>query len=118
MLLDFLSLERITGECLGQTILKFYEEKGINILDCRGQCYDGAPNMQSLKKRAASYILMESPKAYITHCSSHRLHLSLASTCKIPIIKNVVEIYKSVFIYFNTSPKRENLLIHMVEQKH
>ena len=33
-LLDFLSLERITGEWVGQTILKFYEEKGINILDC------------------------------------------------------------------------------------
>ena len=26
--LDFLSLQRITGECIGQTILKFYEEKG------------------------------------------------------------------------------------------
>ena len=36
--LDFLSLERITGECIGQTILKFYKEKGINILDCWGQC--------------------------------------------------------------------------------
>ena len=118
MLLDFLSSERITGECIGQTILKFYEEKGINILDCRGQCYDGAPNMQSLKKGAASYILKESPKAYTTHCCSHSLNLSLASTCKIPIITNIVEIYKSVLIYFNTSPKRENLLIHMVEQKH
>ena len=37
--LDFLSLERITGERTGQTILKFFEEKGITILDCRGQCY-------------------------------------------------------------------------------
>ena len=113
--LDFLSLERITGECIGQTILKFYEEKGINILDYRGQCYDGAPNMQSLKKGAASYILKESPKAYTTHCCLHSLNLSLASTCKITIITNVVEIYKSVLIYFNTSPKRENLLIHIFE---
>ena len=73
--------------------------------------------MQSLKKGAASYILKEFPKAYTTHCCSHSLNLSLASTCKIPIITNIVEIYKSVLIYFNTSPKRENLLIHMVEQK-
>ena len=43
--LHFLSLERITGECIGQTILKFYEENSISILDCRGQSYDGAPNM-------------------------------------------------------------------------
>ena len=33
LLLDFLSLERITGECIGQTRLKFYEENDINILD-------------------------------------------------------------------------------------
>ena len=79
--------------------------------------YDGAPNMQSLKKGAASYILKKFPKAYTTHCCSHSLNLSLASTCKIPIITNIVEIYKSVLIYFNTSPKRENLLIHIVEQK-
>ena len=117
MFLDFLSLERIIGECVGQTISKYYEEKGINIHDCRGKCCDGAPNMQSLKKGAASYILKESPKVYATHCCSHSLNLSLTSTCKIPITTNVVEIYKSVLIYFNTSPKRENLLIHIVEQK-
>ena len=32
--LDLLSLERITGKCIGQTMLKFYEGKDINILDC------------------------------------------------------------------------------------
>ena len=100
-----------------QTILKFYEGKGINILDCRGQCYDGARSMQSLKKVAACYILNEFPKAYSTHCCSHRLKLSLASSCKISIITKVVEIYKSVFTYFNTSRKRGNVLIHIVEQK-
>ena len=48
VLLDFLSLEKITGECIGQTILKFDEEKGINILNCCWeQCCDGALNMQS-----------------------------------------------------------------------
>ena len=73
--------------------------------------------MQSLKKGGARYILKESPKAYTTHYCSHSLNLSLASSCKIPLITNVVEIYKSVLIYFNTSPKRENLLIHIVERK-
>ena len=56
VVLDFLSLEWITGECIGQSIVKFYEEKGVHILDCRGQCCDGAPNIQSLKRGAASYI--------------------------------------------------------------
>ena len=42
---------------------------------------------------------------YTTNCCSHSLNLPLASTCKIPIITSVVEIYKSGLIYFNTSPK-------------
>ena len=37
-------------------MLKFYDEKGIKIFDCRGQYYDGAPNMQSLKKGALQVI--------------------------------------------------------------
>ena len=98
--------------------MKFYKEKSINILDCRGQCHGDAPHMQSLKKAAGSYISKESPKAYTTHCCLHSLNLSLVSTFKIPIITKIVEIYKSVLIYFNTSPKRGNLLIHIVERKH
>ena len=96
--LDFLSLERITSECIDQTILTFYEENGISILDCRGQCYDGTPNMRSLKKGAANYILKESPKSYTTHCCLHSLNFSLASTCKVPIITNIAKIYKSMLI--------------------
>ena len=46
MFLDFLSLEIITGECIGQTKLK---KKDINILGGRRQCCSGAHNMQSLK---------------------------------------------------------------------
>ena len=41
--------------------------------------------------------------------------MSLQLTCKTPIIANVVEVYKSVLVFFNTSPKRKNLLIHIVE---
>ena len=113
--LDFLYLERITGDYIGNTLLKFYKESGIDIRACRGQCYDGAANMQSLKKGVASYILKESPKAVVTHCSSHNLNLSLASTSKIPIIDNILETYKCILIYFNTSPKRERLLEQVVE---
>ena len=56
VLSDFLSLERIAGECIGQAILKFYEDRVINIIDCREQCSNGAPNMQSLKKQLQATI--------------------------------------------------------------
>ena len=33
---------------------------------CRGQCYDGAPNIQSEKKGVTSFILEEPENAVVT----------------------------------------------------
>ena len=60
--------------------------------------------MQSQKKGVASYISKESPSAIVTHCCSHNLNLSLATSCKIPIIDNITKTYKA---------KREGLLEHI-----
>ena len=109
----FVELERITGEFIAKALLKFYKDAGINVRECKGQCYDGASNMQSQKKGAASYISKESPSVIVTHCCNHNLNLSLATSCKIPIIDNITETYKAVTIFFNTSPKREGLLEHI-----
>ena len=48
--IEFVVLGRITGEHIGNRLLKFYAENGVDIRECRGQCYDGAANMQSQKK--------------------------------------------------------------------
>ena len=74
----FMELERITGEAIGNAIIKFCNDIGVEITECRGQCDDGAANMQSQKKGSASYVLKESPKAIVTHCCSHNLNVSLA----------------------------------------
>ena len=87
----FVDLERITGNYTGQKIVKLYIGLGIDIRECRGQCYDGASNMQSEKVGVAAAILSLSPLAFVHHCCLHNLNLSLASTCKM-------------------SPKREVLL--------
>ena len=76
--LQFLDLERITGSHIGTVLLSFYKSSAIDIKQCRGQCYAGAPNMQSEKSGTASWILRESNKAITTHCCSHNLNLSLA----------------------------------------
>ena len=96
MFLDFVELERITGKHIGNRLLNFYGEAELNIKECGGQCYDGAADMQSQKKGAASFILKESPNAVATHCCSHNLNLSLASSCKIPIFVNI----KKIQIFF------------------
>ena len=43
--LQFLDLERITGSHIGAALLSFYKSSGIDIKQCRDQCYDGAPNI-------------------------------------------------------------------------
>ena len=60
--------------------------------------------------------MREPNKAITTHCCSHNLNLSLASTCKLPVVDNVLEKYKILQIYFNSSPKREKLLEYVVSQ--
>ena len=45
-----------------------------------------------------------------------QLNLSLASTCELPVVDNVLEKYKSLKIYFNSSRKRERLLEYVVSQ--
>ena len=115
VLLEFVELERITGEAIGNAVLKFYNDIGVKITECRNQCYDGAAIMQSQKKGAMSYVLKESPKSIVTHCCSHNLNLSLTSSCKNPEIDNVLKTYKAITIFFNSSPKREGLLEHIVK---
>ena len=112
--LEFIGLDRITGVEIGSTLTKFYENAGIEIKECRGQCYDGVPNMQSEKKRAAKVILEKSPNAAATHCCSHNLNFCLSASCKLEEIDNVLEQYKSITIFFNSSPKREKLLEFVV----
>ena len=73
MFLDFLSLEIITGKCIGQTKLKFYEEKDINILDGRRQCCGGAHNMQSLKVHRCRF---ESLPICSCSCKNNTLKIS------------------------------------------
>ena len=74
------------------------------------------PTCNQKKSRTASWILKESNKAITTHCYSHNLRLSLASGCKLPVVDNVLEKYKILQIYFNSSPKREKLLEYVLSQ--
>ena len=116
--LQFIKLERITRSHIGAALLPFYKSSGTEIKQRRGQCYDGAPNMQSEKSGTGSWILRESNKVITTRCCSHNLNLSLASTCKLPVVDKVLEKYKSLQIYFNSSPKREKLLEYVVSLNH
>ena len=52
----------------------------------RGQKYDGASNVMGKKSGVATILLVEQPKALVTHCQGHSLSLAvnvLTACCKI-----------------------------------
>ena len=114
--LDFMPLERITGEHLAEKMVKFYNDVNLDLQQIRGQCYDGASNMSSRKKGLSGRILDKNYKAISTHCNSHVLNLSIAGTVKVGPIETVLEKMIAINIFFNYSPKREKLLEHVVNE--
>ena len=66
VLLEFVFLERITDQCIGQTTLKFYEEKVLNILIFQSMTVLWWYSYYAIiKNGGASYILKESSKAQL-----------------------------------------------------
>ena len=51
--MEFVELERITGETIKNAIIKFCNDIAFEFPECRGQCYDDAANMQSYEKRCS-----------------------------------------------------------------
>ena len=96
-------------------MLDFYEGSGINPKYFSGQCYGGAPNLQSEKKGVASFILKESENAVVTHCCMHNLNLSISGSVRIQLIGNAIESYKNSIFFFKLSPKKETLLNYLSE---
>ena len=47
--IEFIHVERITGEVLFEAVRDFYQKNDLHLEDLRGQCYDGASNMSAVK---------------------------------------------------------------------
>ena len=78
--------------------------------NCRGQGYDGAAAMSSLRKGVARKILNLNPKGFYSHCASHRLNLCVARCCDISSVSRAIGHAKSIANFFNFSPIRASFL--------
>ena len=104
----------LTGLALSEKIKQAIDDLGLEMKDCRGQCYDGAGNMAGKCAGAAARIREEYNFAIYTHCTSHRLNLCVAASCKLQLIKNMMENVRVISDFFNNPPKRQQLLEEMV----
>jgi len=107
---DFSYLERTTGESIANAIKKSLATNGVNITRARGQSYDGASCMSSDKVGVQAQIKNLSPLAIYIHCHSHVLNFSIANACKVPAIRNMIDVVNAVYLFFQHSPKRQRFL--------
>ena len=87
-------------------IKKDIRELGLDLLNCRGQGYDGVGNMA--KKYNGASTLIE-------HCASHRLNLCVTASCdNMEIKKMMCNLKRAAF--FSNSPKRQEALAANIER--
>jgi hypothetical protein len=100
--------------CLEKLYLKKFSNfiKGIDLRmeDCHGQGYDGAGNMAGKLSGVAARIQRIYDKAIYVHCNSHVLNLCVASSCKINVVRDMMDNVRNVSNFFNDSPKRTLVL--------
>ena len=108
--LDFLHLERTTGQKIAESIQSLLEKHGLDIQDMRGQSYDGASAMASEKRGVQAIIKQTNPLALYTHCRSHVLSLAIGKACKVEALRNMVDVINDIHLFFHLSPKRQRFL--------
>ena len=107
----------LTGKAIAHAILSCIEnDLKLDIMNCRGQSYDGAGSMSGRKNGCFSQIQSLNNKAIYTHCFSHRLNLSVMKACSDQGIRNFLDTVGMITYFFNSSPKRQLCLEDHIEQ--
>jgi hypothetical protein len=84
---------------------------------CSGQAYDGAANMQGIRKGVATQIRAECPAALPVHCFAHSLNLCLQDAGrKISLLRDALDVVREISQLIRFSPKRSHLFNHKLAQ--
>ena len=78
--LGFYNVPDIGAETIVSAIKDVLLKLQLSLVNCRGQCYDGACNMMGLKTGVTKRIQDLQPKAYPTHCHGHSFSLRWPNT--------------------------------------
>ena len=106
--------EGLSGKDLSSVLITTIKELKLDIMNCRGQCYDGAGAVAGHINGLSACILRYNSKALCTHCHSHRLNLCVSDSCKVQSVRNIFDKIKEISYFFNYSETRRLVL----EKKH
>ncbi|CAF3991943.1 unnamed protein product [Rotaria sordida] len=90
---------------------------GLDMINCRGQSYDGASNMSGIYGGVSSIILKQYSKAIYIHCVAHCLDLAVHDlTDQCASICNCMLCVKDIIDFIRRSPKRLVILKEIFNQ--
>ena len=73
--------------------------------------------MSSSRVGVQTRIRALAPRALYVHCNSHVLNLSIASSCQIQAIKNMIDTINETFTFFHFSPKRQRFFESILDKE-
>lgn len=124
-LINLVNVERANASTIAKKILESISHPSIalNAGNIRGQAYDGAAVMSSEIAGVQAKIKEISPLALYTHCYAHTLNLSIAASCKVQEVRNLIGIINESYLFLNNSPKRQRFFeralgLYLPESKH
>lgn len=95
------------GEALFNSVLSVLQELGIDIGNCRGQCYDNASNMAGTYKGLQARIKKINPLAEWVPCAAHTLNLVRVNS--VNCCQETAEFFNFVQSLFNFFSKSTSL---------
>lgn len=107
----------ISGEILGQTVVKFMEEHGLNLENCVGIGSDGCSVNVSDVRGAAAEIKKKAVNSTLCICKNHSLNLALSKSSKVQAVRNTLGTMKEVSTFFSMSAKRNHVLRNILGHK-
>ena len=112
---EFLKLilcdQGVSGVKLAEYILFALNAFGLDISNCRGQGYDGAPSMSGKHAGCYTYILEKCIKAIYFHCFSHKLNLCVQHGLQIERVRSMLHQISGITNYFKQSGPRKRCFV-------
>ncbi|CAF1410883.1 unnamed protein product [Rotaria sordida] len=116
-ILGLYELSRQDAPTIVEAIRDVLTRCGLNVLDCRGQGYDGASNMSGIYGGVSALILNQQPKAMYVHCIAHCLDLAVHDlTNQCATISTCISFVKEIIDFVRRSPKRLAILKEIFNQ--
>ncbi|KAL4149384.1 hypothetical protein QTP88_003345 [Uroleucon formosanum] len=105
-----------SGSGISNEILNTIRNNGLDIMDCRGQCYDNGANMAGSINGVQSHILRVNELATFLPCSAHSLNLVGVHAAEVsPMMITFFGFIQNIYLFFSGSTSRWELLMQTMK---